>query len=54
MTRLELLEKVNTLNIQASQGERYWTVTLMYNTVIYKETLHGDALIFEIIGGVSK
>lgn len=63
-TRLELLEHVNRLNIEAiakASGERYWTVTVLYNTVIYKATTAIDAkgpadiaIIAEVFEGVLK
>lgn len=56
MTRLELLEKVNRLNINAQANERYWTVTVLYNTVIWHGGLDRNAepfaLMFEVIPGV--
>lgn len=35
MSRLELLEKVNNLNMHAVPGQRFWTTTVLYNTVIW-------------------
>jgi hypothetical protein len=56
MTRLELLERVNTLNISAAPGIRYWTVTVMYNTVIWCGGLDGNSEPFtamhDVIPGV--
>jgi len=51
MTRLELLERVNSLNITAKTNERYWTVTLLYNTVIY-QARGLEVKIFEVVEGV--
>ena len=51
LTRLELLEHVNQLNTLAEPGERYWTVTVLYNTVVYK-AVGKEAKIFEVEKGV--
>lgn len=55
MTRLELLERVNELNIRAADYKvpaRYWTVTVLYNTVIFKQEYGKDAEYLEVIKGV--
>lgn len=39
MTRLELLERVNELNVDAvrqNADTKYWTVKVLYNDVVYK------------------
>jgi hypothetical protein len=54
MTRLELLERVNTLNMHAQAGERYWTCTVLYNTVIWCQHPEQDAVMHEVINGVPK
>jgi hypothetical protein len=57
MTRLELLERVNELNLQATREDRrdrYWTVPVLYNDVIYCAP-KGDASvckIVEVVGSV--
>ena len=56
-TRLELLERVNRLNINSvSKGshEKFWTVTVLYNTVIIFRQQEGvvEAEIYETISGV--
>jgi len=54
--RLELLEYVNELNtLAAAQGgyERYWTVTVLYNTVVYKG-VGSDAEMCEVYEGLLK
>jgi hypothetical protein len=53
MTRLELLERVNRLNMTAERGERYWTCTVLYNTVIWRvEPGEPIGAMFEVIEGV--
>lgn len=61
MTRLELLERVNELNLQAfmvGNDRRYWTCTVLYNTVIWFGWIDGQgemqAAIHEVIEGVPK
>lgn len=54
MTRLELLERVNHLNTHATAGERYWTCTVMYNTVIWYRKPDGSTRMFEVLEGVPK
>lgn len=56
MTRLELLERLNTLNLDAvrmNQPYRYWACTMMYNTVIWRDkgVNHGAEMV-EVIEGV--
>ena len=55
-TRLELLERVNELNMRAAPNERYWTCTVLYNTVIWRGGLDRNSEpfshIFETIPGV--
>jgi len=59
-TRLELLEKVNRLNIEAHLDDKafshytFWTVTVLYNTVIYKCDSNGNVEMHEVIEGVPK
>lgn len=53
-TRLALLEYVNELNIQAvrnEQNDKFWTVTVLYNTVVYR---HGEdgTNVFKVFKGV--
>lgn len=56
MTRLELLEKVNELNLRAQSGDRYWAVTVMYNVVIWRGGLDRNAepyaVMHEVVGSV--
>lgn len=53
MTRLDLLEKVNSLNTRGhAGGVMYWTVPVMYNTVIYRRDPNGDVSMVEVIDGV--
>lgn len=52
-TRLELLERVNELNMR-SDAHRYWTCTVLYNTVIWKQFAFHPAQIHETIEGVLK
>lgn len=57
LTRLELLERVNELNIKSLRDERncrYWTVTVLYNTVIYSHCSEEGTKVHEIIEGVLK
>lgn len=54
MTRLDLLERVNQLNVQSDPGVTYWTVTVMYNTVIYRRGKTGRVTMREVIEGVPK
>lgn len=53
-TRLKLLEHVNELNMRAKQGERYWTCTVLYNTVVWKQIGERDAIMVEVFEGVLK
>jgi hypothetical protein len=54
-TRLDLLERVNRLNILGyDKGECYWTVTVMYNTVIWKRSKYGLESMLEVIEGIPK
>lgn len=53
MTREQLLEYVNELNVKAvreKKREKYWTVTVLYNTVIYREDADGNVAVFEVVG----
>lgn len=51
MTRLELLERVNTLNMRAAPGVKYWTCTVMYNTVIWRQCGTAEVEMIEVIKG---
>lgn len=54
-TRLQLLERVNELNLKAYQEQTscsYWTVTVLYNTVIYECNKHGVTRAIEVFKGV--
>lgn len=54
-TRLKLLEHVNELNKRAGvngTGKTYWTVTVLYNTVIYEADQNGETAIHEVFEGV--
>ena len=57
-TRLELLERVNRLNMDAHIDCKplvYWTCTVLYNTVIWKHDFTtGESVIFEVYKGVLK
>jgi hypothetical protein len=57
-TRLELLEKVNRLNLEGMLDKSYcfyYTVTVLYNTVIYRGCKGDDCVrIHEVIEGVPK
>lgn len=55
--RLSLLEYVNRLNIEAiakGHAVKYWTVTVLYNTVIYKQMHACEAVIHEVYKGILK
>lgn len=57
MDRLELLEHVNELNKRAGvnkTGKTYWTVTVLYNTVIYECDQDGVTSIHEVVEQGSK
>lgn len=54
MTRLELLERVNELNTRSPNGTRYWTVTVLYNTVIWSQFAFHEPKMHEVIEGVPK
>jgi len=54
MTRLELLEHVNRLNTRSEIGVTYWTVTVMYNTVIWRRDAKNHVTFYETIEGVPK
>lgn len=55
MTRLELLERVNEFNMHAEAGERFWTCTVLYNTVIWHQpTDGGESVMHEVIPGVPR
>jgi hypothetical protein len=54
LSRLELLEKINRLNTMAEPGERYWTVTVLYNTIIFRQKGNGRCEMLEFIYGVTK
>lgn len=56
-TRLKLLEAVNALNTRAAvnnTGKTYWTVTVLYNTVVYERDQDGVVAIHETLPGVLK
>lgn len=56
-TRLDLLEAVNALNTRAATnntGKTYWTVTVLYNTVVYERDQDGEVAIHEVLSGVFK
>jgi hypothetical protein len=56
-TRVELLEYVNQLNIKAhGKGirDKFWTVTILYNTVIYRQIGNFEPTMFEVHSGVFK
>ncbi len=55
-TRLDVLERVNELNIAAfiqGNDRRYWTCTVLYNTVIWRSE-GNESFIHEVIEGVPK
>lgn len=55
ITRLQLLEHVNKLNLDsgATGGTvMYWTVTVMYNTVVWRKVLGQRAEIYETYEGI--
>lgn len=54
VTRLELLEEVNNLNMREREpGIRYWTCTVLYNTVIWRGSSAGeDATMHRVIQGI--
>lgn len=55
--RLSLLERVNNLNVEAfGKGirDRFWTVTVLYNTVIYRRIGDFEPTIYEVYEGVLK
>jgi hypothetical protein len=58
MTRLELLEYVNKLNIDANtkgNGDKFWTVTVLYNTIIYRDNIElFNPEMFKVYKGVFK
>ena len=57
MNRLQLLEHVNGLNMRAAinnTGKTYWTVTVLYNTVVYERDQDGVVAMHETIEGVPK
>lgn len=55
LTRLALLERVNALNVAGiTDGDKYWTVTVLYNTVVYRQDFSGETHIVEVIEGVLK
>jgi hypothetical protein len=45
-----IYEMVNDLNVKAIDGERYWTVVVLYNHVIYKRHDNGTVEIFDVVG----
>jgi len=56
-SRLKLLEHVNALNMRAAlntTGKTYWTVTVLYNTVVYEIDQDGITAIHEVFEGVLK
>lgn len=56
-TRLDLLEAVNALNTRAAvnnTGKTYWTVTVLYNTVVYERDQDGVVAPHEVLAGVFK
>ncbi len=56
--RLSLLEYVNQLNIEAynkGNGDKFWVVTVLYNTVIYRDNSElFNPEMFEVYKGVFK
>lgn len=54
MTRLELLERVNRLNMNQNSYDTFWTCTVMYNTVIWRAPKgeRTKAVMFQTIPGV--
>lgn len=56
-TRLQLLEAVNALNMRAAvnnTGKTYWTVTVLYNTVVYERDQDGVVAMHETLEGTFK
>lgn len=56
-TRLDLLEAVNALNMRAAvnnTGKTYWTVTVLYNTVVYERDQDGVVAMHETLEGTFK
>jgi hypothetical protein len=56
-----LLERVNALNLKAAteeRNERYWTVTVLYNTVIWRGGFDYNnepfAVMFEVYEGIAQ
>jgi hypothetical protein len=53
MNRLQLLERVNELNVKAvrdAKPDRYWTVVVLYNAVIWRSTAEAPTgELFEIV-----
>lgn len=57
LTRLALLEHVNELNKRAAlnnTGKTYWTVTVLYNTVVWERDQDGVSAMHETYEGVPK
>jgi hypothetical protein len=61
ISRLDLLERVNALNLKAAteeRNERYWTVTVLYNTVIWRGGFDYNnepfAVMFEVYEGIAQ
>lgn len=57
MTRLELLERVNELNLRSfAKGDKtkFWTCICLYNTVIWSLNPGETPVMFEVIEGVPK
>lgn len=52
-TRAKLLEYVNELNTR-NEFEKYWTVTVLYNTVVYRKAEDCEATIVHVFEGVLK
>lgn len=50
-TRSELLEYVNYLNMRHPSGQRFWTCTVLYNTVIWMQQ-GSEATMFAVYDGV--
>lgn len=50
MTRIELLEKVNELNMRAAPGFSYWTVVVLYNHVIWQRDHLNRCTFHEVVG----
>lgn len=52
-TRLKLLEHVNELNMR-NEYVKFWTCTVLYNTVVWRKAEDCEATIYEVFEGVLK